>query len=341
MRERFFLILLSALLYILVIPIAGAQPGEKIDSLINVLEHVNGQDSIAPLSELAALLVRTDKVKARKVIKELERLAVYYEKPKLNLEVSKQRCILYSLQFQQDSILITARKGITDAIKLEDDLYLSYFYSYMGSYHGRYGSVDSSLYYYHLGLKIKGANKRVFYSNLGQSYRKKKNYLKSIEYLELAMDNAKANRNINSEAIVSNNIALVYVEIGIDKKAIEYAERALELKDQIGDKRGKMFAYVTLVQFDLSEERLEKHLLTIANITTEELRNPVYNRLHKMVWASLLTKKGETQQALDMLLPIYKEAKESQTYELLGILDNLIESYIALNRLRDAKKHAL
>lgn len=153
------------------------------------------------------------------------------------------------------------------------------------------------------------------------------------------MEEAKSKKNINSEAILSNNIALVYVAIGDQEKAREYVDRSIDLKDQIGDERGKLFAYLTLANMDLPLESIDEQLTKVKAISKRK-GDPVFNRIQQLLVAEFYTKKGELQQALDILLPIYKDAKESKSYELMGILENLVVVYLEMDRLPEAKKYS-
>ena len=317
-----------------------AQQNRDIDSLKNIVAKVEGEAKIEALGALSGLLVVGQPDEALQYAYEMEKLAKQYKQEDKLLTAWSLRARAYQIKTDFDSLQIISRNGILLSRQMENDSLLGNFYNFMGIYHEKTVSVDSAIHYYKLALLTKGANTLVLYSNLGLAYRRKGAFFQSIKHLELALGEAQRMKNIGLEAIVSNNIGMIHFDLGNEDRAEYYYNRSIELKGQIGDERGKLFALANMLRLDnpldIKEDYIERAMRIL-----EKIDHPFLHRLFLMKRANLLIGKGEYEEASNIILPIYQQGNQDNGFELMEAAGSLADIHYELREFEEAEKYAL
>ena len=77
---------------------------------------------------------------------------------------------------------------------------------------------------------------QTLYTNSGILFEKKKEFKKSEYFYKKSLKIATESNNVKNEILVYLNLASLYIEINDQKKALDYANKALELSEKIGSK---------------------------------------------------------------------------------------------------------
>ena len=313
-----------------------AQPSQlKVDSLHSLFVNASEEEKlelIAPL--LHVISVNTSKP-VQPMLQEMEQLSIQHKKDKELMFSWLMLGWAYQAQFKFDSLRAISHKGIELAKQTENDTLLAKFYNAVGVSHEKVGVLDSAEYFYKLALATAPDLTMSVYNNLGLAYVRKSNYGKAIEYLELALKEAQEKGLVNAEAVISNNIGISHNKLNNPKKAEAYALRALELKEQLGDERGKLFPMVQLTTADLPLEEHKKYVET-ALLQAQKVGDPIFMRLFTAKSAEVLDTEGKHSEALDLLLPIYKQSREAQSYDQGEVMRVLINIYYNLGQYGEA-----
>ena len=317
-----------------------AQNEKQIDSIEQVIARAQGEAKIEAMEALFDLIFLKQPDEAFELAREIEQLSLENGLELKVLGAWWKQAKIYQIKSNYDSLRILTLRGIAEAKKLKLETPLSDFYNFMGIYHEKAGSVDSALYYYESALKLEGAKKLMLFSNIGLAYQRKGEPVKSIEYLERAMQEAQEKGKIEVQAIVANNIGNAHNDVGNLDKAQEYFEKSLELKEQIGDQRGKLFAIYNLVNMKRPLEFKKKYLEMGLEIA-REVNNLYFLRILQAKKALILNQEGQHQEALDLGLQLYNQAEQGVGTDMILILRVLVESSGSLGRPEESEKYAL
>jgi len=320
--------------------LAQQETQQKIDSLLEAFDNADDKDKleyIAPLFDLIS--VRS----ARPILpqlREMEQLSSQYDDSNLELMLSWMMIsYAHQAQFEFDSMRHVTRKGIALAQRTENDTLLAKFYNALGVSHEKVGVLDSAEYFYFRALEVDPSLKMAIYNNLGLAYIRKSDFGQSIEYLEVALEEALRKDNINAQAVISNNIGMSHRSLGNNEKAKAYALRALALKEQLGDERGKLFPLTQLTTIELPPEEHKKYV-DMALEQARKVGDPVFERLFTAKAAEILSKEQKYEAALDMLIPVYEASKAANSYDQNEVMRILAEAYYNYGQYANAERVA-
>lgn len=317
-----------------------AQNEKQIDSLRNAIDLAEGKAKIAAMAALFRQSVRKDPRAALRITREMEAMIRQNQWEEEKLTLWDLQVVAFQLLSQFDSLKLVAQQGIQLSLSMSNDSTLGQFYKAVGIYHEKAGSLDSAIYYYNEALTKRGANQLALYNNIGLAYNRSGSYLEGIQYLEKAIVEAQQTGNINAEAVISNNIGSAHRTIGNPERAIEFYLKSLELKEQLGDERGKLFALLNLVRVQEADENMKQYLQMGLEIA-EKLQDPFFLPEFKTNQALLLLKEGKNQEGLEIGFSIYKNAQEGKNAVLMEASDILALGHINLKEYQTAKKYGL
>ena len=305
--------------------IAHAQQEQKLDSLQRSLEKVEGSAKFEILLEIYKIHIRTDQEEARRVLKEAEDLANSLNSDEGRAFTMVMRGVGYQLTSQFDSLDYISKKGIEFSRKIGYKYTLARFLNMQGIYYEKGGQLDSAIYFYLEVDELDVMPKKFLYNNLGLAYYRKRELQEAVKYLSLTIEAAQKDNDLTVEAIVANNLGNLYKEIGDLERARKYYFKSIESKGELGDERGKLFAYAGLLTLsDLEEkDRTEYGNEALAIATT--IKDDYFIRYFTTSKANQLITQNKCQEAINLLQPLYQQDNA------IGNFDNVsAEIYIVL-----------
>ena len=315
------------------------QSQQKIDSLRNLFVNASEEGKLEFIEPLFHIISVNTSKPAQPMLHEMERLSIQHKKDKELMLSWLMLGWFYQSQFEFDSMRTISHKGIELAKQTENDTILAKFYNAVGISHEKVGVLDSAEHFYKLALATDSSLTLSSYNNLGLAYIRKSNYGKAIEYLEIALKEAQEKGLVNAEAVISNNIGISHNKLNNPEKAEAYALRALELKEQLGDERGKLFPMVQLTTADLPLEK-HKQYVEAALTQAQKVGDPIFMRLFTAKAAEVLDKEGKHSEALNLLLPVYKQSRQAQSYDQGEVMRVLAYIYYHLKQYDEAHQVA-
>lgn len=314
------------------------QNEKQIDSLRNVVNLAAGQAKVEPMESLLEILLPKYPQEAHVISSELEQIARQYNLKEKIAAAWLFQARAYQLQANFDSLKAISLRGIRLAQSIKDDYFKGRFYNNIGIFHEKAGSIDSALYYYHLAVSL-GMNDWRINNNIGLAYNNKGAFRKGIEHLEIALQGVQHENNIAAEAIISNNIGNAHQGIGNQEKAEYYFRKSIDLKDQLGDKRGKLFALSNLLGLDLPESETEESIEMGLKIA-EEINDPLFLPIFLIKKAHILNDRGQWEEALDIAHSLYHDTRYANVSEL-NVLTLLTQIHSQLGDLESAENYGL
>ncbi len=331
-----------SIIFMLLLQFGGiyAQMETKIDSLRQVIAKAeSAAEKVEPMKALFLILINQSPEEAGEVANELEAMAKANELAEAHVLARFFVSQLYQRQSKFDSLNIITSEGIKLAEKQGFAMLTGQFYNMRGIYHEKAGMLDSAIYYYEKALPFDGVKRLAIYNNLGVAYNRKKDLYRSIEYLLQGMEEAKKEKNINAQAVLANNIGGTFSHLGFYDKMETYCLWSIELKDQIGDERGKLFALTNLLDADVSLKKHRDYLKQAQQIAAQ-IKDPFFISLFKEKEAEVLLKEGAYQQAIALALPLYEEGKKEADLNFIQTLGVLTDASLALEKVDQAQKYA-
>lgn len=150
-----------------------------------------------------------------------------------------------------DSAITLARKGWNIARRIDSDSALFLNLYAIGVAFDYKNNLDSSLYYYDLGIDLANAKsdsdqviKFVFAKGAAHYYQG--NYAQAIQFYDEALQYWESTGNIERQSKALNNIGIVYRLRKDYEKAIDIYRRSIEIKKQIKDSVGLANSYSNL-----------------------------------------------------------------------------------------------
>ncbi|MCG8326876.1 MAG: ATP-binding protein [Chitinophagales bacterium] len=312
---------------------------QKVDSLHNLFVNASGEEKLEFIEPLFHVISVNTSKPVQPILYEMEQLSIQHKKDKELMLSWLMLGWAYQSQFKFDSLRAISHKGIELAKQTKNDTLLAKFYNSVGVSHEKIGVLDSAEYFYKLALATDSRVTMSVYNNLGLAYIRKSNYGKAIEYLELALKEAQEKGLVNAEAVISNNIGISHNKLNNPKKAEAYALRALELKEQLGDERGKLFPMVQLTTADLPLEEHKKYV-EAALVQAQKVGDPIFMRLFTAKAAEVLDMEGKYSEALDLLVPVYEQSRKAQSYDQGEVMRVLAYIYYHLKQYDKAHQVA-
>ncbi|WP_430815936.1 tetratricopeptide repeat protein [Carboxylicivirga sp. RSCT41] len=242
-----------------------------------------------------------------------------YRIAKSNMLIGK----VHALSGDYDDALKNAMLGINTFKKQEKHFELYECNILIGIVHDRIAKYDDALKYYfnaiNIANKIKTSNtstknlrEHVLYNNIGNIYFAKKEYDKSIEYYDQAIQSAKSNKDLINLAVHYNNKGRVFDRIKDYEPAQKFLHLGLDTRIEIKDKAGMAKShyflcahYMKLMDFDKALNHAHQSLKLgkeVGSIQTQ------YNAIYFLY--EINYKKGNFKKAADLHVD-YKQLSDS------------------------------
>lgn len=150
-----------------------------------------------------------------------------------------------------DSALQFAHRGWQMAQRIGSDSAAFLNIYAIGSAHGFKNNLDSSLYYYDLGIKnavdLENHDQVInFVFAKGTAHYYQGNFAQAIAFYDEALQYWEATNNLQKQSKALNNIGIVYRLRREYDKAIDIYQRSINIKSQIGDSVGMANSYTNL-----------------------------------------------------------------------------------------------
>ncbi|MEQ8703629.1 MAG: CHAT domain-containing tetratricopeptide repeat protein [Phaeodactylibacter sp.] len=212
----------------------------------------------------------------------------------------------------------------------------------MGIYYGTVRDYEQKLTFYQKGKKAAqrvqgqyGTYTSIAYNNLGFTYGSRRNWKKSLNYLDTALVIARETGNQTAIFSAQNNKAHAYAEMGDFERAIFTQEAALEAaseaKDYARAANNLGVLYAEIKEWDAGIRYL-KEALEIRRQLSETLTENIFSTQLNLVWA--YSSSDQTEKSDALLDEVIKEA-----VALSPAFDNSLNLQIAYNyRARNALK---
>lgn len=204
-----------------------------------------------------------------------------------------------------DSALQLAHRSFWMAQRVNSDsaLFLSIYA--LGSAHDFKNQLDSSLFYYNLGIKnaeLRDRQDQVFNFVFakGAAHYYQGNYAEAIAYYDQALQFWETTKNLEKQSKALNNIGIIYRLRKEYDKAIRIYQRSIDIKSQIEDSVGLANSYSNLGRAYYYSDRYPESI-----------------------------------EALSMALELYEAL--SMAYDASTVLANLGSTYIALEDYEQAE----
>ena len=167
---------------------------------------------------------------------------------------------------------------------------------------------------------------------------KKGDYYLALEHYEKALKAAQESENLLMEAQITTNIASFHQNLGNLEKAHEMALRSMELVEKLGMEHAKVYIYGVLSELELPEKQLLDYVDEAIQMT-ERIGMEPYLRTFKTRRAEILHQQGKTEEALDILLPLFDSRDRSTGIELSKLYRTLTSIYLERNQMTQAEQY--
>jgi signal transduction histidine kinase/DNA-binding response OmpR family regulator len=300
---------------------------QQADSLRRVANQKEGIPKVYALFDLFRNVMNSDIEQARVILKETEKLSQELEFDKGKAIVMTMYCRIYQASSQFDSLYTKAVEGAEFSKSIDYDSTLARSHIYRGIYHEKTGTLDSAIYWYKQAERLDVLDPIFVNNNLGLAYLKLGQLESAAARLKSAIESAQKSGAVAVEAVISNNLGRIYSEIGDEQRAKRYYLRSIELKGQVGDERGKLFALANLTILETLPTEETARYTNQGYDMAVQLKDPYFITAFAPRKANLLSEKGRHDEALSLLMPVYENYAGSDTadeyQEVLSVLSNI------------------
>ena len=328
MRNQFY----TLLFFIFFAFSSFAQPAEvlhQIDSLEKryaATSDPNKQFDL--LSELGVIYEHADLKKSRTYFLKGLKIADTHEvliEDRMHLELALG--INYYRSGLLDSAYYYAQKNLELAQQEQDIMVQLKALNLLGMRENDIGNQKKAASYYEEGMAIvslapdslQDMESLKFANNLGNINVDLSNVEKALSYFEKALQTAEKIEHLRATAIITSNISAIQLRSGNNSKTIEYASRSLEIRKQLGDKKGLLHPMMNI--FAAHEANKEhKKALAIAKEglqLAQSIENPIMiGELSFRVIASIIA--IDNKEDLPYAIQLHKEWAQLRTAHDLG-----------------------
>ncbi|MEM1324021.1 MAG: ATP-binding protein [Bacteroidota bacterium] len=309
------------------------------DSLQTVLQTQEGRHRIQTLIAFFNNSYPYFPEKCLAIAAEIEQLSIEHGVRDTVAYATYLKAITFRVQSKFETMRQKALLAHQMAIEYEMDELIGNTFITLGVYHEKTGILDSAILFYEQALTYDGVDPLNVYNNIGLALNRRGQYLRGVQYLDKAMAIAIEDGQKMAASIISNNISNAHSDIGETSKAREYAEKSLVLKEEIGDKRGKLFALNNLAVMDLpleDQRRYAEEALRLA----KEIKDSLFIRLGMANLAGVYLSEGYHEQALALALPAYSMGRKAGKFDWQESMISLAEIYLAKKEYIDALRYA-
>ena len=201
-------------------------------------------------------------------------------------------------RFNTDSLRHQINSPISDSAKINTLYYLAWSYNRL--------NLDSALYYTHQAVELATEKNllgdfSILDYSLGVFYKNKRDFGKSLHYLNRYIDKMEAEQNWDRMATAYNAIGLLYYDFDNLEASMQYTEKARQHHEKLKDSLGLAYAFdrVGCILHDMHRPKEaipyhEKGLAIFINLGLEENLSVLYNNL-----ANCYHKLGQLDRALE------------------------------------------
>lgn len=228
--------------------------------LFFILLFFSCQDTENSTNEKTYKQLITKAIFYRDTVINLDSAYSYFNKAKLNTSKSQADRMVYLLG---EIAKIQKEKGdysgseetATEAFQffsnIKDSVYIYSVYSSLGTTYQRLLDYENAIKFYDLCLKGKIADKdkNTMLNNIAVIYLNKGDYRKAIEILEAILSNKKSNFDKTEYARIIDNLGFSYFKNSKKEKGYSLLKQSLRIKDSIGDEYQKIAPLMHLALF--------------------------------------------------------------------------------------------
>lgn len=243
---------------------------QKFDNaILKYLEATKILENLGDSVQLATVYSNIGAVNAR--LKNFDKAILYLEKAtsyittdnNLKLRATYNISGIHLEKKDFKTSLIKAKEAEKLALKLKNDQILSAIYSFYCNYYRDLKAYKKAINYglksYELKKRLK-LNPDITINNIGYGYLLNGDYTKAIEYLSKITNTS----NETLRTYVFNNLKNAYEELGQSKKALEYANKYITLKDTLTLKQQRVKVAEITEKYEATKKQQE-----IINLETE------------------------------------------------------------------------
>ena len=311
-----------------------------VDSMKIEISSATGSEKITKMLLLFDEVFPANMELAEQLGREMEKIAIKDNIDEQLLDIYSRKGNIYNYYGRFDSMRLYVSKGLTLARTSNDRKHQRDYLNNMGMIQDRTGTVDSAIIYYKEALKLSDGENLRIHNNLGRAYNRQGNMSQAIVYFELAMQEARKKNILNAEAVIANNIGSCYIEFGDIQKGIDHFNLSIEIKEKLGDERGKLFAMTNLLNA-IDSIPVKKRLAAEGIRIAEAIGHQEMKLGFLMHQGNIALLEGNFQKGLDLLLPFADMAVENPGMQGQAILHTISNLHLALGNLDEAEKYSL
>lgn len=264
------------LLFILISGFAWSQQA-KIDSLYKIVKTTkNDSVKVDVYNKIVWKYLFSDKEKAQKLIDTTEKLALEKNQKFGYNSVLGIKGIFYDVNGQPDSAKYFFEKSLNYAQKNNFLIHEQHTLNNLGMYNWNQGNYQEALRFYFESIKInqripeKRGSLDANYNNIGLIYQEMDLFEKAIEYHLKALEIREETQNFATQMASYNNLGVCYKELNNFNKSRESFQKSISLSNQSHDK----MVYYIAVEGLASVEYAAKNYNKALNLYLQSLNRP-------------------------------------------------------------------
>lgn len=160
----------------------------------------------------------------------------------------------------EDSVIARGLKLIAYATEVNAQKFIHMGRCILADTYYDQGKYPVAIEDYKLALELENrfnlGKKAHILNNIGRAYRRLRNRPKALEYFYKSLDLAKEEKNIELEATVYNNVAIIYESDGHDSLAIAYYQLSIKYHALCNDSAGIALANSNLGELYLGQKKI-------------------------------------------------------------------------------------
>ena len=208
--------------------------------------------------------------------------SIQYDYAKGLMKLQYLKAVTYDAIDSPDDAILYFQKAIKSAEILQDTVYLSYCYRFIGEINVAIRSYEQAKKNLFMGLKYtnSGQSSVEIYNMLGILNKEMAVFDSSLYYHNKSLKLNQLNNDTLGIAYSYNNIALVYKHSGNYQSALEFLNRSLEYKKIVNDTKGIGGSYINIGSVYLLLEDYQKayEYASLGMIYTDSVKSKYFTR---------------------------------------------------------------
>ena len=208
--------------------------------------------------------------------------SIQYDYAKGMMKLQYLKAVTYDAIDSPDDAILYFQKAIKSAEILQDTVYLSYCYRFIGEINVAIRSYEQAKKNLFMGLKYtnSGQSSVEIYNMLGILNKEMAVFDSSLYYHNKSLKLNQLNNDTLGIAYSYNNIALVYKHSGNYQSALEFLNRSLEYKKIVNDTKGIGGSYINIGSVYLLLEDYQKayEYASLGMIYTDSVKSKYFTR---------------------------------------------------------------